>query len=685
MILKRNLLAGAVLLALGACGTQTPTTGASAAATEAKVSGVDMTALDTQVRPQDDFYQFANGGWLDNTEIPKIYSGYTIYHQVYEDAEKSLLEIIKHAAASQAKPGTEAQKVGDTYAGWMDTANIEAKGLTPLEDELQAIAALKGQDGLVELFAQMIRDQQEAPLGMYVSPDLKDSSQYAVYFYQSGLTLPNRDYYLDKDNQNFANIREQLPAFIQKMLSFTDAGMTLERANAVYRLEHKIAEHQWSQVENRDDEKTYNPYKRSELPQLGKHLQWQPLMAALGLDEVNRVIIGQPSYFSALDTLIAETPLTVWQDYLSFHLVLGYAGDLPAAIDSTAFEFMGQKLQGQSEQTPRWKRGVGKVNGALGEAVGKLYVEQRFPAKAKEKMTELVNNVLAVFDDSIDKLDWMSEATRKAAKLKRSQFTTKIGYPDVWRDYSALTIVPGDHLGNMQRVHAFDYQRQLDKLGNPIDKNEWFMTPQTVNAYYDPTKNEIVFPAARLQQPFFQLDADDAINYGAIGGVIGHEISHGFDDSGSKYDGRGNLHDWWTKADRAAFEARTQRLVEQYNQFSPIEGMTVNGELTLGENIGDLSGVTMAYRAYIRSLKGKKAPVINGFTGPQRFFIGYAMSRKGKYKRETTVSRLASDPHSPLQYRVNGVYRNLTEFQQAFDVKPGDGMYLAPEDRVQLW
>ena len=567
----------------------------------------------------------------------------------------------------------------------MDEAAIETKGISPLKADLDAIAAINDKKMLVSAFANMVRDSQESPLGMYVSPDLKKATEYAVYFYQSGLTLPNRDYYLDNDNQNFVKIREQLPSFIQKIIGFSDSDVTAERAQAVFALESEIAKHQWSQVENRDDEKTYNPYQVTELTKLGAELDWPALMTALGLDKVERVIISQPSYFTALDGLIKNTPIDVWQDYLRYHLVLGYAGDLSSDIDQTAFEFMSQKLQGQNEQPPRWKRGVTKVNGALGEAVGKLYVEQHFPAAAKEKMNELVGNVLASFDDSIDKLDWMSDATREAAKLKRSQFTTKIGYPDVWRDYSNLSIINGDHLGNMKRVHAFGYARQLDKLGKPIDKDEWFMTPQTVNAYYDPTKNEIVFPAARLQPPFFQLDADDAINYGAIGGVIGHEISHGFDDSGSKFDGTGNLHDWWTKEDRAAFDARTKMLVEQYNQFSPVEGMTVNGELTLGENIGDLSGVTMVYRAYMRSLNGKEAPVINGFTGPQRFFIGYAMSRKGKYQHETTVSRLASDPHAPLKYRVNGVYQNIPEFYQAFDIKEGDAMWLAPEKRVQLW
>ena len=685
---RKALAATAVLLALSACSnTQSPTPSAAATAPEVMPlkSGVDVAALDKSVRPQDDFYQYANGGWLNTTDIPEIYSGYTIYHEVYEDAEKTLRAIIEASARGNHAMGSEAQKVGDVYASWMDQDAINAKGLTPLSDELAAINAIDNKAQLVKVLGQFIRGGLRAPFGLYISPDLKNSSEYAVYLYQSGLTLPNRDYYLKTDNANFTAIREALPAFIQTMVSFADEDMTPERAKAVYELEHQLARHHWTKVENRDDEKTYNPYSTNRLPLLGGNLDWQVMLDTLSLDKADKLIVGQPSYFEAMDRMLDYVPLSVWKDYLTYNLIRSNASHLTDDIDAANFAFMSKKLRGQSKQQPRWKRGIRAVNGSLGEAVGKLYVEQRFPARAKEKMNELVDNVLAVFDESIDNLEWMSEPTRKAAKLKRSQFTAKIGYPDEWRDYSALTIKAGDHYGNLKRTRAFEYQREIDKLGQPIDRNEWFMTPQTVNAYYDPTQNEIVFPAARLQAPFFQLDADDAINYGAIGGVIGHEISHGFDDSGSKYDGEGNLRNWWSDADRKAFEARTQRLVEQYNQFSPVEGMTVNGELTLGENIGDLSGVTMAYKAYLRSLNGKEAPVINGFTGAQRFFIGYAMSRKGKYKHESTVSRLASDPHSPLKYRVNGVYRNMPEFHQAFGVKPGDGMWLAPADRVKIW
>ena len=674
MRFKYSLLAAALLLS-----------GTSAIAEPAVQSGVDLQALDRQTRPQDDFYQFANGGWLDNTPIPDIYSGYTIYHQVYEDAEVALKAIIEQAAQNKQQAGSEAQKVGDLYNSWMDAEAINKLGVSPLLPAIAQIDAISTQEQLQAMLAKLSRAGVELPFAFYIQPDLKNSAEYAVYFSQNGLTLPDRDYYLQTDNEKFAKAREGLPGYIKQMLGFVDHTATAERAQAIIDFETQIAQQQWSRVDNRDDEKTYNPYPVAELSKLGTHLQWQPMLSTLGLDKAEKVIISQPDYFMAMDKMLQSVDLSVWKDYLKYNLIRAHATDLGDDVDDVHFQFMAKTLSGQEKQRPRWKRGISLVNGSLGEAVGRLYVEQHFPAEAKSKMQELVNNVLTVLDEGIDKLEWMSDETKIKAKQKAANFTTKIGYPDKWRDYSKLNIVAGDHFGNAQRVHDYNYQRQVDKLGQPIDRTEWFMTPQTVNAYYDPTQNEIVFPAARLQPPFFQLSADDAINYGAIGGVIGHEISHGFDDSGSKYDGDGNLKNWWSESDRKAFEQRTTMLVEQYNQFSPIEGMTVNGELTLGENIGDLSGVAMAYKAYIRSLNGKPAPVIDGFTGPQRFFIGYAMSRKGKYKEETTISRLASDPHSPLKYRVNGVYPNIDAFYQAFDVKPGDAMYLPPEQRVKIW
>jgi predicted metalloendopeptidase len=656
-------------------------------ATPAARSGVDLEALDRSTRAQDDFYQFANGGWLDSTEIPQIYSGYTVYHQVNERTEIVLRQIIEQAAARPGEHGTESQQVGDIYSSWMDVDAVNALGLEPIRNDLKKIASIESRDDLVRVMAELNRQGVEVPYEFYIDADLKASTRYTVYFGQSGITMPNRDYYLDLENPNFAKARDELPNYIGRMLTL--AGLPQDAAvgaaHAVYALEAAIAKAQWDAVTNRDPALTYNPYTVGELAGLGAAIDWAKTRSILGLAGETQLIIGQPGYFEGLDRLVAETPLESWKHYLAFRVLDSSAEHLDEATAAIRFDYRKRILDGQEQEQPRWKRGIGMVNEMVGEALGKLYVAEHFPPQAKEKMQQLVSNVIATLDESLGQLAWMGEETRVRAREKLSKFTAKIGYPDNWKDYSSLQIIAGDHFGNWRRAYAWDYQRNLDKLGKPVDRSEWYMTPQTVNAYYNPPQNEIVFPAARLQPPFFQLDADDAINYGAVGGVIGHEISHGFDDQGSKFDGDGNLVDWWTEADRAAFGQRTQALVQQFNAFEPIAGMHINGELTLGENIGDLSGVAMAYRAYIRSLGGAEAPVIDGFTGPQRFFIGYAMSRKGKYRDEAVISRLASDPHSPLKYRVIGPYRNIDAFYEAFGTGEGDGMWLPPEQRVRIW
>ncbi|HET6565790.1 MAG TPA: M13 family metallopeptidase, partial [Xanthomonadales bacterium] len=615
---------------------------ASSATAEPKLSGVQLDALDPETRPQDDFYQFANGGWLDRTEIPEIYSGYTVYHQVYEDAEQALKIIIEEAAANPGEPGSESQQVGDTYNSFMDVDTINARGVAAIQAELDLVAAIANQQDLSRVMAQLGRKRIATPVRLAIYPDLKDSSRYTAYLGQSGITMPDRDYYLQTDNENFRAAREGLPLYIAAMLE--RAGDDPSKAQAVYDIEAAIAEVQWDNVALRDTEKGYNPYAVDELDQLGTNRDWSVTLPELGLQDIDQLIIEQPSYFEALDDLLVSIPLEDWKAYLTFRVMDGRGYDLDDETAAIRFDYRSRTLNGQKEERPRWKRSISVVNDFVGEAVGKLYVEEYFPPEAKAKMLELVENVIATLDDSLDELSWMSKETQAQAKEKLAKFTPKIGYPDEWKDYSQLEIIAGDHIGNLNRVIEWDHQEEIAKLSRPVDRKEWFMTPQTVNAYYDPTKNEIVFPAARLQPPFFQLNADDAINYGAVGGVIGHEISHGFDDQGSKFDGDGNLNNWWTDADRAAFEAKTSVLVDQYNSFEPLPGMHINGELTLGENIGDLSGVAMAYRAYIKSLDGKEPPVIDGFTGPQRFFIGYAMSRRGKYQDASAISQLSSDP-----------------------------------------
>jgi predicted metalloendopeptidase len=594
-----------------------------------------------------------------------------------------LREIINQAADSPGEKGSESQQVGDIYGSWMDTETINADTIHPAFKELDGLQSIDSVVSLAKVMAELHRKGVAVPYIARVRPDLEDSSKYTVYIWQSGITMPNRDYYLALDNENFAKARTELTPYIAKMLD--QAGMDPAAAEDVYALEIQIAVAQWDSVRNRDPQAIYNPYKVDALSELGENVDWDAMLTVLGVAGEEQVIIEQPSYFEALDKMFVEIPLETWKSYLAFRILDSRARHLDATTAAIRFDYRNRILYGQKEPLPRWKSGIRVVNGLVGEAVGKLYVAQHFPHEAKAKMEELVANVMATLDTSLDNLDWMSKETQIKAKEKLSKFTPKIGYPDEWTDYSALEIEAGDHYGNMLRATEWAYNKELAKLGTPVDDKEWGMTPQTVNAYYSSTKNEIVFPAARLQPPFFQLNADDAINYGAVGGVIGHEISHGFDDSGSQFDGDGNMVNWWTDEDRAAFEARTSVLVEQFSKFEPIEGMFVNGELTLGENIGDLSGVAMAYRAYINSLDGEEAPVIDGFTGPQRFFIGYAMSRKGKYQDESTINRIASDSHSPLEFRVNGPYPNIDAFHEAFQTQEGDGMWLPPEERVRIW
>ena len=654
---------------------------------ETLISGVHLEALDRETRPQDDFYQFVNGGWLDSTDIPEIYSGYTVYHQVYEDAEQALRKIVETAAKNRGENGSESQQVGDIFVSWLDEETINAAGITAIAFELGKVEDIIDTESLVRTMAELRRTGIMVPYSVEIDSDLKDSSNHAVYFEQSGITMPNRDYYIELENENFHAAREALPGYISAMMKI--AGMnpkqTAAAAERIYAIEEAIAQAQWTAVDNRDPQKIYNPYAIEDLGRLGANFNWTATRETHGVDGAQKLIIKQPSYFEALDRMITEVPLDDWKAYLTFRVLDSRGFHLDSETAAVRFDYRNRTLNGQQQERPRWKNGIRVVNALVGEAVGKLYVAEFFPPEAKVKMEELVTNVIAALDDSLADLEWMSEETRALARQKLALFTAKIGYPDEWKDYSKLEIILGDHMGNLRRAIESEHQRQIAKLGQPVDRNEWFMTPQTVNAYYNATRNEIVFPAARLQPPFFQLNADDAINYGAVGGVIGHEISHGFDDKGSQFDGHGNLKDWWNEEDRKKFETRSSVLARQFTAFEPVEGMNINGQLTLGENIGDLSGVAMAYRAYINSLEGEAPPVIDGFTGPQRFFIGYAMSRKGKYHEKALINRLASDSHSPLKYRVNGPYRNIDAFHEAWETQEGDDMWLPPEERVRIW
>ncbi|WP_028081259.1 M13 family metallopeptidase [Solimonas soli] len=675
------VLLGTALLA--GCGKshQAPS---AAAAPKTLSSGIERANFDDSVRAQDDFYRHVDGTWLKKTEIPADKSNYGAFTKLADDAQQHLREIIETAAADAGKKaGSDEQKVGDFYASFMDEARADQLGLAPLKDELARIDALKDRKELPALLAHL-ETIGVATFPGQVEPDAKNSKQYVVYLNQGGTQLPDRDYYLEKGDK-FEAIRQAYVAHIAKMLTLAQLPDPEQNANAIMALETRLAQAQWTQVESRDADKTYNKFEFAELGKLTPGFDWTAYVDGMGIGKSPGLIIGQPSFFTAWDKIIAATPLPTLKVYLQWNLLTNYAPYLSKPFVDENFAFFGATLNGIKEIKPRWKRGVETAEGALGEVLGRLYVAKYFPPEAKARMEKLVQNLLAAYRQSIGSLDWMTDETRQKALAKLAAFDPKIGYPKKWKDYSALVVKADDLVGNVMRSNVVEHNRETAKLGGPIDRDEWGMTPQTVNAYYNPLKNEIVFPAAILQPPFFDLNADDAVNYGGIGAVIGHEIGHGFDDQGSKFDGEGNLKSWWTDTDRKNFEARTKALIAQYDAYEPLPGQHVQGAFTIGENIGDLGGLSIAYKAYQIALDGQPAPVIDGFTGDQRFFIGWAQVWRRKYTDENLLNRLKSDPHSPSEFRCNGVVVNVPQFYAAFDVREGDKMYLPPEKRVKIW
>lgn len=640
-----------------------------------------MTGRDETVRPQDDFYRAMHGHWLDTFGIPADKAEYASFSALHDEAQEQLKAIIADLAATAAPIDTAAGKIATLYRDFLDTEARDAAGLAPIAPLLARVDAVTDSAGLSRLFGEFDRDGIGAPLGVYVHQDNMDSTRYLLDVQQSGLGLPDRDYYLD---ERFAEILADYRSHITRMWEL--AAMPGDPADRILALETRIAQLHWDKVRNRDPQETYNLMQVGDADASAPGLDLAGFLDGVGaLGKVSDINVGQPDYVTGLGGLLTQIPLADWQDYLRFHIISGYAPLLTGELDRANFAFYGTRLRGVPQQRPMWKRGVDLAQGAMSEALGQEYVARHFPPQHKERMLELVDNLLATYGRSIDGLDWMTDATKAEAHAKLATFRTKIGYPDVWRDYSALQIVPSDVVGNAMRASRFAHDREVNKLGGPIDRDEWLMPPQMVNAYYNPEMNEIVFPAAILQPPFFDMSADDAVNYGAIGAVIGHEISHGFDDKGCQYDGDGNLRNWWTDADHAAFEAKTAALVAQYATYEPVPGHPVNGELTLGENIADVSGVAVAYQAYLRSLNGTQAPIIDGMTGAQRFFAGYAQVWRAKTRSEEAVRRIATDPHSPPQYRVHGVLVNSDDFAAAFDVQPGDGMWRDPAERVRIW
>ncbi|MEN9865311.1 MAG: hypothetical protein RL748_901 [Pseudomonadota bacterium] len=656
-------------------------------------SGIDKQFIDTSVRPQDDFFRHLNGQWLKNTDIPADKARWGTFDKLRDDVQPRLLSLIEAAqknvaaarkASSSINPNE--QKIGDFYSSYMDEAKLEQLRHQPLLAEIERIKALKDKSAIPAQIAHFNALGIAAPYGISVGQDARDSTRYAAYVGQSGLGLPDRDYYLKKDDAKFADIRAKYERHIETTLTLAGEKDAAASAKAIVALESAMAEVQWDKVANRDPVKRYNKLTLEKLAELTPGYDWKAALTATGIvGKVDSLIVSQPSYLAGLNQLLEKTPLTTLQAYFEWQLLRAYSEYLSKDFVEANFAFYGKTITGTTEMRPRWKRGATQVDSALGEALGQQFVTQYFPPERKARMEQLVQNLLLAYKQSIDTLDWMSPATKKEAQDKLAKFTPKIGYPKVWRDYSALQIKADDLVGNVMRSSQFARQINLSKLGKPINREEWFITPQTVNAFYNPLMNEIVFPASILQPPFFDMSADDAVNYGAIGAVIGHEISHGFDDSGSQFDGNGNLRNWWSAEDRKNFTAKADMLVAQYGSYSPLPGYNVNGKLTLGENIADNSGLAVAYKAYKLSLKGKPAPVIDGLTGEQRFFLGFGQVWRTKVRDEQQIALLKTDTHSPGQFRANGTLVNQPGFYEAFGVKEGDKMYVAPEKRIIIW
>ena len=650
-------------------------------------SGLDLSHIDQGIRPQDDLFRFMNGKWLKESTIPADRASDGAFYWLYEQAEKQVKQIILDQAASKAATGSNAQKIGDLYNSFMDEAGIEKLGLSPIADDLAKAAGIKTVDDFLKTLGEFEARGLSGLFYTYVSTDNKDSTKNIVYLGQSGLSLPDEAYYREDE---YKEIRQAFLKHVEKMFELANLENPSQSAAQVLEIETQLAAYHWDQVKDRDAELTYNKKSFSELKQLAASFNWPLWIQSSNTPAavLDQVIIRQPSYLEGLSKLLAAFDLPKWRSWLSWHVLSGASPYLSAAFVNENFNFYGTTLSGIPKLKDRWKRGVGLVEGALGEAVGQIYVERHFGENAKTKMVELVANLTKAYRVSIEGLSWMSQETKERAYIKLEKFTPKIGYPDKWRDYSALEIKAGDLIGNLAQIAKYSQDYEYNKIGKPVDKSEWYMTPQTVNAYYNPGMNEIVFPAAILQPPFFDVNADDyAANYGGIGAVIGHEIGHGFDDQGSKYDGDGNLVNWWSDIDRKEFEKRTKKLIDQYDQLSPAAApdVKVNGALTVGENIGDLGGLTIAYKAYEISLNGKQPPVIDGYSGAQRFFMGWAQSWRGKYRAEEVRRRIATDPHSPDEFRCNQIVANLDEFYQAFGVGENDKHFMKADARVRIW
>ena len=686
-LLILSLAMGTIISTARAAEPQKPTAVDAQAAKPTLASGIDLQYIDPSVRAQDDFFAHVSGKWLASTPIPADKSSWGSFAKLRDDTLPQLRTIIENAAQDRnAAADSETRKIGDLYASFMDEQKLNALGIAPIQPLLDQIDAIKNKKELPSLIARLNKLGIDAPYNFGVHQDARDPTRYVVDINQSGLGLPDRDYYLKTDDAKLVAARAKYQEFIQTLMSMSGDKAAAESAAQIVALETALAKVQWTKVENRDPVKSYNKLDFAKLSALAPHYDWSRYLIDADIkNRVDYVIVSQPSYLQGFDAVFAQQSLDVWKKYFHAHVISHYANLLSAPYVDANFAFKGTALRGVPQNEPRWKRGVTLIERSIGEALGKVYVAQYFPPERKAHMEKLVQNLLIAYRQSIDTLDWMGPETKKEAQIKLAKFRPKIGYPSKWKDYSSVKISKDDLIGNVDRAHLYDYNREINKLGKPIDREEWGMTPQTVNAYYNPELNEIVFPAAILQPPFFDANADDAVNYGGIGGVIGHEISHGFDDQGSQYDGDGRLRDWWTKEDHVKFASKTAMLVKQYDAFSPLPGYYVNGALTLGENIADNSGLAIAAKAYRLSLAGKPAPVIDGLTGEQRLYMGWTQVWRAKARDAQTIVQLKTDPHSPAQYRANGSLSNQPDFYSSFGVKEGDKMYLAPDQRVIIW
>ena len=669
--IKISLLAAALVMA-------------SCAKKEELTSGISVKNMDTKVKPGDNFANYVNGAWLKTMKIPADKASYGAFDLLYDQSQKDVKAIIEEAAKGKNAEGSNEQKIGDCYSSFMNRKDRDSKGMAPIQNELKAIDAIANYDDLASFFGTANRTGISIPLNISVYSDFKDPTKHILITWQSGLGLSEKEYYSSTDAK-MVDIRKKYVSHVEKMFQLSGMPNAAESAAKIMALETSIASQHMKKEDTRDMMKLYNKYATADLKTVMPDFNWSAMMTKAGVEKEKDIVVTQVDYLKNLNNIIKTTPIDTWKTYLKWGLINRSAGILTTELDNQNFEFYSKTLNGTEKQEEDWKRAVSTVNGSLGEVVGKVYVEKHFSPEAKERMVTMVKNLLKAYAESIKKLDWMSAATKKEALNKVDKFMIKIGYPDKWIDYTSLKIAKNDLYGNTQRAMEFEYKRTLDKLGKPVDRAEWGMTPQTVNAYYNPSLNEIVFPAAILQPPFFDLKADDAVNYGAIGAVIGHEIGHGFDDQGSTFDGSGVLKNWWTPADLQAFKSKTGALIAQYNEFKPFPDLNVNGAYTLGENIGDLGGLSIAIKAYKATLGGKEAPLMDGFTGMQRVFLGWGQVWGEKTREEAIRSQIARDPHSPAKYRINGVVRNIPEFYEAFNIKPTDSLYLAPEKRVKIW